>query len=44
MNKRLILEVVVLTTIIAIGTTALESNPISFGVTSTELVLKTKTH
>jgi hypothetical protein len=30
----LILQVVVLTTIITIGTTALMSNPISFGVTS----------
>jgi hypothetical protein len=40
MDKRLILEVVVLTTIIAIGTTALVSNPISFGVISTELVFK----
>jgi hypothetical protein len=35
MDKRLILDVVVLTTVIAIGTTALVSNPISFGVAST---------
>jgi hypothetical protein len=40
MDKLLILQVVVLTTIITIGTTALVSNPISFGVTSTELVFK----
>lgn len=44
MDKRLILEVILLTTIIAIGTTALVSNPISFGVTSTALVFKNQNH
>jgi hypothetical protein len=40
MDKRLILEVVVLTTFIAIGTAALVSNPMTFGVASAELVFK----
>ena len=40
MDKRLILEVVVLTTFIAIGTAALVSNPVTFGVASAELVIK----
>jgi hypothetical protein len=40
MDKRLILEVVVLTTFIAIGTAALVSNPMTFGVASAELVIK----
>lgn len=40
MDKRLILEVVVLTTFIAIGTAALVSNPMIFGVASAELVIK----
>lgn len=40
MDKRLILEVVVLTTFIAIGTAALVPNPMTFGVASAELVIK----
>jgi len=40
MDKRLTLEVVALTTFIAIGTAALVSNPMTFGAASAELVFK----